>query len=117
MTFTLPDPPPASPKIGRSGLFDDALRQMMDLLFEPLAEGVEGLVRHPRPGMFELAGIRATTPRIPGAVGRYLDQLPQDQFVLVPFVVSDRLGEMLGRRGFIGPTDEDHWFRLPEALR
>jgi hypothetical protein len=45
-------------------------------------------------------GVLAAEPRVPGAVGRWLDLLPRDVAVIVPAVVSGRLAGMLERRGF-----------------
>jgi hypothetical protein len=45
--------------------------------------------------------VLADEPRIPGAVGAWLDTLPHDRRVIVPFVVSTRLAGMLERRGFV----------------
>lgn len=48
----------------------------------------------------EIRAVLADHPRIPGAVGRWLDTLPADRKVIVPAVVSARLAGMLERRGF-----------------
>jgi len=78
---------------------DDELERLSDELYVPLAEGVEG--RLDDQGRYlVLIGIRATTPRVPGAVGRYLDGLPRDWPVMVPYVINPRLAGMLERRGF-----------------
>jgi hypothetical protein len=51
-------------------------------------------------GTLLVRGVLAGTPRRPGAVAAWLDQLPTDRAVLVAAVVSDRLAGMLARRGF-----------------
>lgn len=48
----------------------------------------------------EVRSVMAGGPRVPGAVGRWLDSLPRDRKVVVPAVVSGRLAGMLTRRGF-----------------
>jgi hypothetical protein len=53
-----------------------------------------------RVDMLIVRGILAADPRVPGAVGRWLDKLPLDLPVLVPAVASPRLAGMLERRGF-----------------
>ena len=90
---------------------DAALERAMDGVFYPLAPGVEGATRDWSDGTFELVGIRAVTPGA-GDVGRYLDSLPRDRTVVVPFVTSQRLTQMLARRGFV-PFDpvNSHWIR------
>lgn len=107
--------PPAEPE----EQLDQALTKAMDRVCRPLAPGVEG-VTVDRPGdTLEVSAIRATTPRIPGAVGLWLDDLPRDRPVYVPWVVSDRLARMLARmlarRGFVdlGPDQPSHFLRLP----
>jgi hypothetical protein len=54
----------------------------------------------------EVRSVMAATPRVPGAVGRWLDTLPADRKVVVSAVVSGRLASMLHRRGF---TAECWW--------
>lgn len=98
MTWALPLP-------GDSAPLEPALVAAMDRLFVPLAAGVEGLTSDVGP-VLEVAGIRAAEPRIPGAVGAWLDTLPTDRPVAVPFVVSDRLAGMLARRGFVEWVDD-----------
>lgn len=77
---------------------DELLAWQMDVLFVPLADGVEGLVRD-LGSEIEIGGLRATTPGA-GATGRYLDALPRDRKITVRFVISDVLAGMLERRGF-----------------
>lgn len=55
----------------------------------------------------EVRGVMADEPRIPGAVGAWLDALPRRR-VVVPDVVSDRLAAMLVRRGFALRRWYDH---------
>lgn len=89
-----------------SDLLDQAITEAMDRHNVPLAPGVEGVVHH-FGDIFELASIRAVTEGS-GAVGAYLDRLPRDRTVIVPFVVSERLVGMLERRGFTTPDTFDH---------
>lgn len=65
----------------------------------PVAPGVLAYVETIA-GAVIVRGVIATDPRIPGAVGAWLDALPTDRTVLVPAVVSPRLAGMLERRGF-----------------
>jgi hypothetical protein len=62
--------------------------------------GVLAHVDRSADGTFIVRGVITAEPRIPGAVGRWLDWLPRDRTVLVPAVVSGRLAGMLERRGF-----------------
>lgn len=103
-----------------SDAIDLLIEAAMDRLFVPLAEGVEGIV-HSRPDLLglghglELGGIRATTEGS-GAVGRYLDSLPEALPIVVPFVVSDRLAGMLERRRFeCFDMESGCWVRFPDA--
>ena len=95
------------------GLLDQAIDKMMDRFNVPIAPGVEG-IEHDFGTIFELASIRAVAEGS-GAVGAYLDRLPRDRTVIVPFVVSDRLAGMLERRGFTTPDTFDHPFLGPVA--
>ena len=88
------------------GLLDRAIDKMMDRFNVPIAPGVEGVERD-LGDIFELASVRAVHEGS-GAVGAYLDRLPKDRTVIVPFVVSDRLRAMLERRGFTTPDVFDH---------
>lgn len=81
------------------GLLDEMIAAQMDDLFVPIADGVHGLVRD-LPGRLEIGGVRADVEGS-GAVGRYLDALPRDRKIVVPYVTSDRLAGMLARRGFV----------------
>lgn len=74
---------------------DELLAWQMDLLFVPIGEG---LIRDTGDEI-ELGGIRATVPGS-GAVGKFLDSLPQDRKIAVPYVTSKQLAGMLERRGF-----------------
>lgn len=56
----------------------------------------------------EVRGIMAAEPRVPGAVGAWLDALPRDRRVIVPAVISARLAGMLRRRGFVAKRWYDH---------
>jgi hypothetical protein len=91
------------------GLLDQAIDKMMDRFNVPIAPGVEGVERD-LGDIFELASVRAVraVQEGSGAVGAYLDRLPRDRTVIVPFVVSDCLAEMLERRGFSTPDVFDH---------
>lgn len=77
---------------------DEMLAWQMDVLFVPLAGGVEGLVRDLGTEI-EIGGLRATSPGS-GAIGHYLDALPRNRKIAVRFVISDVLAGMLERRGF-----------------
>lgn len=66
---------------------------------EVVADGVLAHVVD-RGKWIEVRAVMAGGPRIPGAVGRWLDTLPRDRKVVVPAVVSRRLAGMLSRRGF-----------------
>ena len=87
-------------------LLDQAIAAAMDRHHVPIAPGVEG-IEHDFGTIFELASIRAITEGS-GAVGAYLDRLPRDRTVIVPFVVSERLAGMLERRGFTAPDVFEH---------
>lgn len=78
---------------------DQILNEQMDIIFVPIADGVEGLVRD-LGSEIEIGGIRAVNPGS-GAVSRYLDALPHDRKITVPYVTSDQLAGMLRRRGFV----------------
>lgn len=100
------------------GHLDRLISAQMDRLFTDLAPGVEGLAIQ-FDGVFELGGIRAIREG-DGSVGRYLDGLPRDLTVIVPYVTSSRLAGMLERRGFrnqrrydptIGVMDDACWIR------
>lgn len=72
---------------------------MIEVGKEPeLAPGVRG-VRFDTPQGIYIPLIVADDPGS-GAVGAYLDSLPRDQRIVFATVVSERLGEMLLRRGF-----------------
>lgn len=88
-----------------TSLFDQGLLEQMRQACRPVALGVLAHVID-RVGYVEVRGVMATDPRLPGAVGRWLDRLPRDRTVIVSAVVSDRLAGMLERRGF-WPT---HWW-------
>jgi hypothetical protein len=80
---------------------------MQRRIVSPVAPGVEALlVDHG--DVLEIPAIRAADLRIAGAVGAWLDTLPTDRTVIVPFVVSDRLAGMLERRGFTRPQVCEH---------
>jgi hypothetical protein len=66
----------------------------------PVFRGVLAYVETLSSGGLIVRGVLAGEPRIPGAVGRWLDTLPRDRPVVVPAVVSPRLAGMLYRRGF-----------------
>ena len=87
-------------------LLDQAIAAAMDRHHLPIGPGVEG-IEHDFGTVFEVASIRAVTEGC-GAVGAYLDRLPRDRTVIVPFVVSERLAGMLERRGFTTPDTFDH---------
>ena len=89
-----------------SDLLDQAIDKMMDRFNVPIAPGVEG-IETDFGDIFELASIRAVDEGS-GAVGAYLDRLPRDRTVIVPFVMSERLRAMLERRGFTTPDSFDH---------
>lgn len=100
-TWRLPDPDEG---------YDEVLAAAMDLFghAQPLAPGVEGsLIDH---GSFvELRAIRAVEgTEGSGNVSRFLDTLPDDRMVYVPFVVSKRLVGMLQRRRFRQDLSVDH---------
>lgn len=77
----------------------------------------DGVLAHvvDRGKWIEVRSVIATGPRIPGAVGRWLDTLPTDRKVIVPAVVSRRLAEMLGRRGFAPEVWWDTSLNEPDA--
>lgn len=97
-------------------LLDVAIAKAMDRFNSPIAPGVEG-VETDFGDIFELASVRAVraVQEGSGAVGAYLDRLPRDRTVIVPFVVSDCLAEMLERRGFSTPDVFDHPLMGPVA--
>lgn len=84
---------------------DRWLLDQMASMAVPVADGVLAHVIERRKWL-EIRGILAGSPRIPGAVGRWLDTLPTDRKIIVPAVVSPRLAGMLARRGF---ADEAWW--------
>lgn len=78
---------------------DDMIEFAMNVGFVSIADGVEGMVRDSG-HTIEIGGIRAVREGS-GAVGRFLDALPPNRRVVVPYVTSDRLAGMLERRGFV----------------
>jgi hypothetical protein len=91
--------------------FERALFEMMRTKCVPVADGVLAHVLDN--GVWvEVRGVLSDTPRIPGAVGRWLDTLPHDRRVIVPAVISDRLRGMLARRGFVEQRWYDHRIRI-----
>lgn len=66
---------------------------------ELLAPGVAGYTVDMPDGGLNIPWIRAVVPGS-GDVGRYLDSLPQDRRIFFPCILSERLAEMLVRRGF-----------------
>jgi hypothetical protein len=88
-------------------VFDRALLAEMVDGSELVAPGVLAMVL-PWESSMEIRAILATDPRIPGAVGRWLDGLPRDRPVVVPAVTSPRLAGMLERRGFEHRRWYDH---------
>lgn len=108
-SWTLPDPDEG---------YDQALAIAMDVFARVslVAPGVEARVID-HGDLVELKAIRALAgTEGSGHVGRYLDTLPRDRLVVVPFVVSARLAGMLRRRGFhLDPLipSGNHWTRRP----
>lgn len=68
------------------------------LNLEEIAPGVLGRVLD-TPTRLTIAAVKAMEEGS-GAVGRYLDGLPWDREIWVPYVTSPRLDGMLRRRGF-----------------
>lgn len=104
-----------------SDLLDELLFELMRAKCIPVADGVLADVLDN--GVWvEVRGVMASEPRVPGAVGRWLDMLPTDRRVIVPAVISERLEGMLDRRGFkrrrwwdqrLSLWDDGAWFRKP----
>lgn len=103
------------------GDFDRVLFDLIRGRSEKVADGVLAHVVDNQVWV-EVRGIVADDPRVPGAVGAWLDTLPTDRSVIVPAVTSERLAGMLQRRGFkrrlwwderIRLWDEGAWVRRP----
>lgn len=75
----------------------DRFAEMMGQV--PLAPGVHGAVFDTPEGIY-IPIISADNPGS-GDIGRYLNSLPRDRVVKFPCVLSQRLQEMLERRGFV----------------
>ena len=85
---------------------DRAILEMMALVCVPVAEGVSA--DWSDNGVWvEVRGVLRSSPRVPGAVGAWLDTLPRDRRVIVWAVTSKRLAYMLYRRGFVPTTRYD----------
>jgi hypothetical protein len=94
-------------------LFDAMLLGAMRGRSELVADGVLAHVID-RGNSIEVRAVLATEPRIPGAVGAWLDALPTDRTVVIPAVVSARLAGMLERRGFAHQPWYDHALDMPD---
>lgn len=94
--------------------FDRVLIDAMLTVCRPVAYGVLADV-YDNGGWVNVRGVLASTPRVPGAVGDWLDTLPKDRRVIVWAVTSRRLAEMLQRRGFTCCVRFDQMMNLWDA--